>query len=256
MWLEPFEAYDLFFEQQDDRLVMALQLPLHLQLAPPSCSFDSYCAAGNEMAYQVVQKIAQGATISPITYLWGREATGKTHLLQAACREVNSQGKTALYLPLDQRIHFSPDVLDNLEDLDLICLDNIQYVARQADWEIALFSLFNQLQDKGIPLLCSSNKVPKADKWQLPDLISRLNSGQIFHLHPVSRSALTRIVHYHAQAKGLKLTDQVSDYLIQRSQDDLIQVLKTLENLDYASMVKKRRLTLPFVRQMLQNSHF
>lgn len=230
---------------------MPIQLPLQLRLPKPGANFQNYCCQGNETAYPLLQQLLKIELNPALLYLWGEQGVGKTHLLQAACASASAAQQTPVYLPLEQAGILSPDVLDELDQLDLVCLDNVEQIAGDADWEFALFKLFNQLQDKSVPLLLSAAMPVRQIPWQSADLSSRFNSGQQLQLHALPSSAFASVLEKHATAKGLKLTDKVSQYLIQRSHGQLSQLLQDLETLDYAALADKRRLSLSFVKQVL-----
>ena len=74
-------------------------------------------------------------------YLWAREGAGRSHLLHAACAELSQRGDAVGYVPLDKRTWFVPEVLDGMEHLSLVCIDNIECIAGDELWEMAIFDL-------------------------------------------------------------------------------------------------------------------
>ncbi|VFS78693.1 DnaA-homolog protein hda [Raoultella planticola] len=69
---------------------------------------------------------------------------GRSHLLHAACAELSQRGDAVGYVPLDKRTWFVPEVLDGMEQLSLVCIDNIECVAGDEPWEMAIFNLYNR----------------------------------------------------------------------------------------------------------------
>ena len=120
------------------------QLALPLQLADHAV-FASYLESGNEALVATLTRIA-GDDEGHGCWLWGASATGKTHLLQAVCE---AAGDRAAYMPLSSIAGFGPGILDGLSSRDLICIDDIDRVAGQPEWEVALFDLCNQIFDAG-----------------------------------------------------------------------------------------------------------
>ena len=116
------------------------QLALPLQLADHAV-FASYLESGNEALVATLTRIA-GDDEGHGCWLWGASATGKTHLLQAVCE---AAGDRAAYMPLSSIAGFGPGILDGLSSRDLICIDDIDRVAGQPEWEVALFDLCNQI---------------------------------------------------------------------------------------------------------------
>ena len=82
-------------------------------------------------------------------YLWGNKGSGKSHLLKGVCQHYLAQQRPALYVPLNKAQYFSPAVLENLEQQALVCLDDLQAVIGNAEWEVAIFDLINRVRETG-----------------------------------------------------------------------------------------------------------
>lgn len=230
---------------------MTPQLPLGIGLAA-SASFANYVpAAENQAIPRIVQEVActQAATC---LYLWGKQGTGKSHLLQAACQLVTEQGGLPAYLPLKQCINHSPELLEGLEHLDLVCLDDVHAIVGFPTWERAIFHLFNCLREAHIPLLLSAHTAPKGIGFQRSDLVSRLGWGGVFMLSPLQPAELMLALQAHAKHRGLVLSPNVARYVVDHSPPDMSALLQRLDALDYASLSARRKLTIPFVRDLLQ----
>ena len=102
-------------------------------------------------------------------YLWGSQSVGKTHLLRALCNEYIQQQRSAIYVPLSKSQYFSTAVFENLEQQELVCLDDLQTIIGNSEWEIALFDLFNRIKANGKTLLVvSADQSPTASSQGLP----------------------------------------------------------------------------------------
>ena len=82
-------------------------------------------------------------------YIWSREGAGRSHLLHAACAELSARGDAVGYVPLDKRTWFVPEVMEGMEHLSLVCIDNIECVAGDEPWEMAIFNLYNRILESG-----------------------------------------------------------------------------------------------------------
>ncbi len=112
-------------------------------------------------------------------YIWSREGAGRSHLLHAACAELSQRGDAVGYVPLDKRTWFVPEVLDGMEQLSLVCIDNIECVAGDEPWEMAIFNLYNRILESGkTRLLITGDCPPRQLNLGLPDLASRLDWGK------------------------------------------------------------------------------
>ena len=78
-----------------------------------------------------------------------------------------------------------PDILEGLARRLIVCIDDVDLVAGNADWELALFSLFNDLQDQGNQLVVSAAAAPRECGFRLPDLESRLSKLPVFQVQPL-----------------------------------------------------------------------
>ena len=90
------------------------------------------------------EKVKDSLINSGDIYLYGLNKTGKTYLLQSLCNYYSNEGKTSLFIPLKDVKKLGSEIMDSLEDLDLICLDDIDLIAGDRRWEIAIFNLINK----------------------------------------------------------------------------------------------------------------
>ncbi len=230
---------------------MSLQLPLSVQLRPQA-TLDNYYPGRNGAAVQRLRECARGRPSEGAVYLWGAPGCGRSHLLQAACREVAGRDLTASYLPLAVLAGQPPQaLLEGLERLALVALDDLQVVAGQASWEEALFHLFNRAFDSGCQLLFAADANIKDLGLTLPDLASRLSWGFVFQLHGLSDDEKLAALQQRARERGFELPADTARFLLRRCPRDMSALLDILARLDTAALAAKRRLTVPFVRQWL-----
>jgi DnaA family protein len=185
-------------------------------------------------------------------YLYGETGTGKTHLLIACADAVQRQGFRVIYLSLAELKQTSqPAVLQSLEQADLLCLDDLEAVAGEAEWEEALFHCFNRLHDARGKLLVATTHNPANIELNLPDLRSRLATGLVYQLTSMNDEQKQQALILQSQSRGLSMTDDVAQYLLRHYGRDMTALMIVLQKLDKASLQAKRRLTIPFIRQVL-----
>jgi len=184
-------------------------------------------------------------------FLWGKQDSGKSHLLQACYHLAQSKSMQAVYLSLQEQAGGSPDVLADL-DQPLVCLDDLDAVVGIPAWEEALFHTFNRLRDQGKMLLITAASSPAYLPVQLPDLASRLAWGLTYQLHTLEDEDKLAALKMRAQKRGLQMPEEVARYLLHRSPRRLSGLFATLDVLDDASLKEQRKLTIPFVRQALK----
>ena len=227
------------------------QLPLGLALRE-SARFDSYFAGLNAEAVQQLQLAATGQGEN-LVYIAGARGVGKTHLLQAACHSASQCGRSSAYLPLQEMPDLAPVVLEGLEQLDLVCLDDVSATAGHADWETALFDLFNRLRAAGSTLLVAGEQRPDQSGFALADLVSRLSWGLSYSLKVLADDDVLAALACRAQGRGLALPEDTAQFLLRRFPRDLPTLFALLDTLDTASLIEQRRLTIPFVKSVLDN---
>jgi len=228
------------------------QLVLNLRLRDAS-SFENYFVARNREAVEHLQHIVRsvgGAPHSPASwlYLWGEPGTGKTHLLEAACRAAQEQGHAPLYVPLAEKAGLTTALLEDVEQVPLVCVDDVEVIAGDAAWEAALFALYERLRAQGGMLVLAANSSPAAIGLRLADLATRLSAGLVYQLQPLSDAEKIAALRLRAQRRGLTMTEEVANYLLTRFPRDMHSLFALLDRLDTATLVAQRRLTIPFLR--------
>jgi len=225
------------------------QLALPLQLADHAV-FASFLEHGNEPLVATLSAIARGAADSHGCWIWGPPATGKTHLLQAVCE---SAGDRSVYVPLSVFAAAGPAILEGLASRELVCIDDIECIAGNADWELALFELCNQSFDAGGQLLVAARTAPRECPIGLLDLASRLSRLAVFRVHALDDAARMEALQLRARHRGLRLPAETASYLLKRSRRDMASLYELLDKLDLEALRAQRRLTIPFVRDVLES---
>ncbi|WP_133406795.1 DnaA inactivator Hda [Parashewanella tropica] len=228
---------------------LQLSLPVYL---PDDETFNSYYpTVGNDELIHKLHDTAIGRNEAAI-YLWGPAKSGRTHLLHAACAHANENDRTSFYIPLGIHASISPDLFEGLEAVNLVCIDDIDAIAGNPIWEEAVFDLFNRVADsKESCLIVSSSKPLKEANFLLQDLASRLQWGLNYQLLPLEDTDKLSALQRRAEMRGLQLSEDVGKFLLNRLQRDLRTLFDVLDKLDKASMVHQRKLTIPFIKEML-----
>lgn len=227
-----------------------VQMPLGLRLKEQA-TFDNYYIGEHAEVVTALKSAARGEGES-IIYLCGPRGQGLSHLLQAACYEASLHHRSSVYLPLRELVALSPDMLLGLESLSLVCIDDVQVLAENKAWEEAVFHLFNRVRDAGGTLMITGQVLPKELPLSLPDLISRLSWGVVYALHPLTDDEKLKVIIMRARERGITLSEEVGKYLLSHCPRHMRTLLAALDTLDRASLAAQRRLTIPFVKEVLQ----
>lgn len=215
-------------------------------------SFENYFAGENAEAVHHVQRVAAGdPEAEQFLLLWGGVNAGKSHLLQAACQSAAEHQRTVAYLPLTELVALSPEIFEGLEQMSLVCVDDVHVIAARAEWEEALFHFYNRVREAGGSLLVTADVAPSALALQLPDLQSRLCWGPVLQLAGLDDAGKMGALQLRARRRGFELSDEVAQFLMRRSSRDMASLFALLDRLDEASLVQQRKLTIPFVRNLI-----
>jgi len=223
------------------------QLPLALTFRADQL-FSAY--VGQDALRSAVEATATGDTEEWL-YLAGATGSGKTHLLLAACAEARRQGRRALYAPLAALAGRLPEALADQEANDLICIDGIERIVGTLDDEVALFHFHNGARAAGTRLIYAANAMPAALAFRLPDLASRLEQCTRLALEPLDEAGRRAVLRERAARRGLELDDAVLDYLFRHVDRDLATLTALLDRLDRESLAAQRRITVPFLRSVV-----
>lgn len=219
-------------------------------------SFENYFAGGSlksnaEAVYHLHQLASENTGDEQFLFLWGFAHAGKSHLLQAACQQAADSGLSVAYLPLTEIGDLHPEMFTGLEQLSLVCVDDVQVLAGNKQCEEALFHLYNRIRDAGNKMIVAGDVAPKALSMSLGDLQSRLSWGPVFHLQELNDANKIAALQLRASARGFELTEEIGLFLIRRSARDMVSLFALLDRLDDASLAQHRKLTIPFVRGLI-----
>ena len=212
-------------------------------------SFGNFLENGNRKALVAIQLLVATQEANAI-YLWGK-ACGKTHLLLAATNAAAEAGQQSIYLSMRDLESLDTRMLADLEEYDLVCIDDIERIARDAAWEEALFHLYNRVRERGGRLLIASDCSLAQLPVELPDLHSRLAWGASYQLLPLDDEGKRLLLLQIADEKGMAMTGEAADYLLRRFSRDVHELVALMEKLDRHSLAAKQKLTIPFLRQSL-----
>ena len=182
-------------------------------------TLQNFVVGRNAEAIASLNALIQHNATPHFIYLWGEKGAGKSHLL-LACQARGMQ------------------VADNVH-----LLNN--------DAQIALFNQYNQLKEAGKFLITAGLHAP-AQLGLRDDLATRLAWGLVYQLHPLNDDEKAQALKQHAQERGMKLPDEVTDYCLKYLRRDLPTLMATLDALDEWSLTMQKPITVPMLKKLLQ----
>ena len=188
---------------------------------------------------------------SPVpTYLWGESGSGKTHLLRAVLAQLQEQGSPVGWL---DATHAEPQAFQ--ENWRVVLLDDVHlYTAVQQQAAFNWFVNATSPQDGQQRWLLASGKVPPSDLQLREDLRTRLGWGHIFHLQVLSESERRAVLRQNADERGIFLSDEVMDFMLNRFSRDLGSLVQLLDQLDGYALQTQRAITIPLLKSMLEDT--
>jgi DnaA family protein len=215
------------------------QIPLAIGVEAAR-TFDNHLTGSNDLAIAHLRTLS--APAAPV-YLWGPSGSGKTHLLQALVHMFEAQGARAGWFSACDPAAWQFDdawgllVIDDCDTLD-------------ADQQQAAFALFVQATTHAVPI-AAAGRVPPIDLPLREDLRTRLGWGHVFAIEPLGEAEARAALRRETDRRGIFLSDDVMDYLLNRFARDLKHLMAQIDRLDEFSLATKRSITVPLLKQMM-----
>ena len=204
----------------------------HLPRVRPDYTFDGMAVSStNQLAFVSATTVAKkpGAAYNPL-FIYGPTGVGKTHLMQAIANEVYAKNpnKKILYTTSEEfttevveaiRTNNTGNMKKKFRELDLLIIDDIQFVAGKDKVQEELFHTFNILVDKAAQIVLSSDRPPAEMKQVEKRLLSRFSGGLTVDIGSPDFELRTAILLIKAKKYGVLLTMEVAKMIAQKTQD-------------------------------------
>ncbi|HEX5353650.1 MAG TPA: DnaA regulatory inactivator Hda [Rhodanobacteraceae bacterium] len=227
---------------------MSRQIPLDLRW-PSHQRLDAFWPGASKTALQAVLDVAKGG--DAWLYLRGASGTGKSHLLIGACRVALESGRAARYVSFASAPGQPSRLLAGIDADGLIAIDDVQAVAGDDQAERTLFDLYNRARAAHARMLFAADAAPAKLGLRLADLVSRLAMCSQYALRPLDDAGRRAMLRLLAGRLGLRLDDEVLDWWFARQPREPAAMVALLQRIDRASLASQRRITIPFLRELL-----
>ena len=224
------------------------QIALDIGLAPGP-TLKNFFAGPNQAALQHLQLWVGNDKRSPVpTYVWGEGGSGKTHLLRAAQGALRDQGCPVGWM--DATVA-EPSAFNDA--WRVVILDDVHlYTAVQQHAAFNWFVNATTPSDGQQRWVLAAGNVPPSDLALREDLRTRLGWGHIFQLQVLSETERRAVLRQQADDRGVFLSDDVMDFMLNRFSRDLSSLIQLLDQLDGYALQTQRAITIPLIKAMLE----
>jgi DnaA family protein len=215
-------------------------------------SFDSFfCSPDNQNLMTRLADIVSSQDTSELI-IYGEEGSGKSFLMQAVCNELSSAEKQFAFIPMKKAFNMGVEIFQNLGSLDVVCIDDLQLILDNQDWETALFNLINECQQSNCSLMLSlGGTQPLDESVILPDLLSRIKRMEFIALHAVQDEFFNQAINFVAQQLDIKIEKAELEFLLKHQTRIFSLLVENIITLDNQAASLKRKITIPLIKETL-----
>ena len=215
-------------------------------------SFDSFfCSPDNQNLMTRLADIVSSPDTSELI-IHGEEGSGKSFLMQAICNELSSAEKQFAFIPMKKAFNMGVEIFQNLGSLDAVCIDDLQLILANQDWETALFNLINECQQSNCSLMLSlGGTQPLEESVVLPDLLSRIKRMEFVALNAVQDESFNQAIDFVAQQLDIRIEKAELEFLLKHQIRKFSLLVENIIALDKQAASLKRKITIPLIKETL-----
>lgn len=235
----------------------------------PKYGFGSFIVgSNNELAAAAAQAITKnpGKAYNPL-FIYGGVGLGKTHLMQAVGNALLKTGeaKRILYVTTEKFTNeFIQAVRDNKSEnfknlyrsMDVLLIDDIQFLAGKEQTQEEFFHTFNALHQNNKQIVLSSDRLPKEIPSIEERLVSRFEWGMIADVQPPDFETRVAILKSKAHERGYTVESNVLEYIAQVVETNIRELEGSLNRLMVFCQLNNTQPTLERVKDVLSNIIF
>ncbi|MBN2137758.1 MAG: chromosomal replication initiator protein DnaA [Sedimentisphaerales bacterium] len=241
----------------DQRAAAALRLH-------PDYTFENFVVGpSNRLAHASCVAVSQslGNTYNPL-FIYGSSGLGKTHLLHAVCFEAHkkSDGAVIQFLSCEEFVNRFisaieegnlPGFQSQFRTVDMLVIDDIQFLREREHSQEEFFHTFNALYNNGKQIILSGDSPPGKIPSLEERLISRFNWGLVARIDPPSYETRIAIVQKKARVRGLKISDDIAEYVARKVQANIRELEGALTTIYAIATTTGKDITLELARTAL-----
>lgn len=232
----------------------------------PKYTFDNFITGPfNEIAYAAGMAVVEepGKSYNPL-FIYGDVGLGKTHLVQAIGNKIkeNHQEKKVKYIPAEKLISTIVNAIrgqsveelkKNLRDIDVLIIDDIQFLAGKDKTQEEFFHTFNSLYQKNKQIILSSDRHPNNIPAITERLKSRFNGGMIADINIPDFETRMAILKQKSEEKNIVIPSDVLEYIANNIQKNVRELEGAVSRLAIYKKTNGRVVTLEDAKKLLKN---
>jgi len=237
----------------------------------PRSTFDNFVVGKpNELAHAAARRVAE-ACAGPVhtvpfnpLFLYGGVGLGKTHLMHAIAWHVrmNAPRRKVIYLSAEKfmyqfiralRFRSTMDFKDQFRSVDLLMIDDVQFISGKESTQEEFFHTFNALVDQNRQIVISADKSPSSLEGLEERMRSRLGWGLVADIHPTTYELRLGILQSKAEQSGLRLPQKLMEFLAHKIVSNVRELEGALNRITAQMQLVGRDMTLESAQELLHD---
>jgi chromosomal replication initiator protein len=220
----------------------------------------------NEFAYAAARRVAETETSTPFNplFLYGGVGLGKTHLMHSIAWHIREQTphRNVIYLSAEKfmyrfiralREQTTVDFKEQFRSVDVLMIDDVQFIAGKDSTQEEFFHTFNALVDEGRQIVLSADKSPSDIEGMEERLVSRLNCGLVADIHATTYELRLGILQSKAQQVSTQIPPKVLAFLAHKITANVRELEGALNRVVAHSQLVGRDITLEATQDVLHD---
>ena len=237
----------------------------------PRFTFENFIVGKpNELAHAAARRVAEACAATNHTvpfnplFLYGGVGLGKTHLMHAIAWHVRMQapGCKVIYLSAEKfmyqfiralRFRSTMDFKDQFRSVDLLMIDDVQFISGKDSTQEEFFHTFNALVDQNRQIVISADKSPSEMEGLEERMRSRLGWGLVADIHPTTYELRLGILQSKAEQCGVRLPQKIMEFLAHKIVSNVRELEGALNRITAQMQLVGRDMTLESAQDLLHD---
>lgn len=230
----------------------------------PFFTFESFIVGpSNQFAFTAVKSVSSkpAATYNPI-FIYGPTGLGKTHLVQAIGNEALKNGKSVIYVTIEQFVndftyHLKNQNMENFRKkyrkCDYLLIDDVQFLSDKIQTQEEFFHTFNELHQNGKQIILTSDKPPKTIAGLESRLKSRFEWGLIADISIPGIETKIAIIKKKCELNGIELNNEIIEYIASHMGENIREIESAITNINAYASLMRQKIDLEFAKNIIKD---